>query len=156
MLEVGNGGMTATEYRTHMSLWALLAAPLLAGNDVRRMSPEALETMIHPEVIAIDQDPLGKQGTRRGGIDPQEIWVKPLEGDRLAVGLFNRGESAAEIQVSLTDLDLEGSVEVRDVWQRKSLGSFAGTFSASVAPHGVTLLVLSRAPQSAAGSVKPT
>ncbi len=93
MLEVGNGGMKRDEYRTHMALWALLAAPLLAGNDLRSMSPEMKEILLNSEVIAVDQDAKGIQGHRIWQEGPLEIWVKPLANGSHAVGLFNRGES---------------------------------------------------------------
>jgi len=93
MLEIGNGGMSAPEYRTHMSLWAMLAAPLLAGNDLRDMSDETRQIPMNKEVIAIDQDKLGRQGhniSKEGGA---EIWTKALENGDLALALFNRGET---------------------------------------------------------------
>jgi alpha-galactosidase len=97
MLEVGNGGMTTEEYRTHMSLWALLAAPLLAGNDLSKMTPETRSILMNKDVIAIDQDKLGVQGDRMSKNGDLEIWVKPLSDGGKAVGLFNRGTSTAEI-----------------------------------------------------------
>jgi alpha-galactosidase len=142
MLEVGNGGMTHTEYRTHMSLWSLLAAPLLAGNDLRDMSPETLEVLTNPEVIAINQDPLGRQARRVAQEGDLEVWAKPLEGGRMAAGLFNRGDSAASVTARWADLGLGAWAHVRDAWARKDLGSFADEFSAEVEPHGVVLVVL--------------
>jgi alpha-galactosidase len=142
MLEVGNGGMTHTEYRTHMSLWVLLASPLLAGNDLRDMSPETLELLINPEVIAINQDALGRQARRVAQDGELEVWAKPLEDGRVAAGLFNRGEEAASVAARWTDLDLGGKVAVRDAWAKKDLGTFADEFTAEVEPHGVVLVVL--------------
>jgi len=80
MLEVGNGAMTEDEYRTHMSLWSILAAPLLAGNDLRSMNPAILEILTNREVIAIDQDKDGKQGRQAWKSGDQEIWTRPLSG----------------------------------------------------------------------------
>src|SRR6266540_6900146 len=97
MLEVGNGGMKRDEYLTHMSLWALLAAPLLAGNDLRTMNAETKEILTNPEIIAVDQDAKGAQGHRVWDEGPLEIWVKPLADGSNAVGLFNRGESELKI-----------------------------------------------------------
>ena len=88
MLEVGNGKMNEEEYRTHMSLWCLLAAPLLAGNDLSKMTPETLAILTNPEVIAVDQDPLGIQGHRVAQEGQLEVWVKPLADGSKAVGLF--------------------------------------------------------------------
>ena len=142
MLEVGNGGMTNTEYRTHMSLWVLLASPLLAGNDLRDMTPETLELLTNPEVIAINQDPLGRQARRVAQDGELEVWAKPLEDGRVAAGLFNRGEEAAPVTARWADLELAGKVAVRDAWAKKDLGSFADEFTAEVEPHGVVLVVL--------------
>ncbi len=93
MLEVGNGKLTLDENRTHMSLWAMLAAPLLAGNDLSQMKPETAAILTNREVIAIDQDPLGKQGDRVSAVGPVEIWAKPLKGGDKAVALFNRDDT---------------------------------------------------------------
>ena len=89
MLEVGNGEMKHDEYLTHMSLWAMLAAPLLAGNDLSQMSAETKSILTNKDVIAIDQDPLGKQGDRVSAEDPFEVWSKPLKDGSVAVALFN-------------------------------------------------------------------
>ncbi|RDJ93981.1 glycoside hydrolase family 27 protein, partial [Lacticaseibacillus rhamnosus] len=95
--EIGNGGMSNTEYRTHMSLWSLLAAPLLAGNDLRAIPPDIFEILTNKEVIAIDQDPLGKQATRVAKDGDLEVWARPLSGGAYAVGLFNRGAATAKV-----------------------------------------------------------
>jgi alpha-galactosidase len=142
MLEVGNGGMTHTEYRTHMSLWTLLAAPLLAGNDLRDMSPETLELLTNPEVIAINQDPLGQAARRVAQEGELEVWARPLADGGMAAGLFNRGEETAAVTARWADLELAGPVTVRDSWAKKGLGSFADEFTAEVEPHGVVLVVL--------------
>ena len=141
MLEVGNGGMNATEYRTHMSLWALLAAPLLAGNDLTRMSPETISILANRDVIAIDQDPLGAQGDRVAAEGPLEIWIKPLSGGARAVGLFNRSDLPAEMAVDFTQLGLSGPTQARDLWAGKNLGPLTG-YKATVPAHGVVLLRL--------------
>jgi alpha-galactosidase len=125
-----------------MSLWSLLAAPLLAGNDLRDMSPETLELLTNPEVIAIDQDPLGRPARRVAQDGKLEVWARPLKDGRVAAGLFNRGEEAASVTTRWTDLELAGKVRVRDVWAKKDLGTFADEFTAEVEPHGVVLVVL--------------
>src|SRR6266567_2122738 len=112
MLEIGNGGMTDIEYQTHMSLWCLLAAPLLAGNDIRDMKPDIAEILMNKEVIAIDQDKLGKQGVRVAKEGDLEVWAKPLADGSHAVALFNRGESAAKVTAKWSDLGLSGSRKV--------------------------------------------
>jgi len=144
MLEVGNGGMTTTEYRSHFSLWAVLAAPLIAGNDLRSMTPEIKEILTNKEVIAIDQDPLGRQGRRVWKQGDLEIWARPLVDGSRAVVLFNRGASDQPINVSWTQLAYPAhlSATVRDLWQHKDLGKFTGQFSASVPSHGVVMVTV--------------
>ena len=144
MLEVGNGGMTANEYRSHFSLWALLAAPLIAGNDLRDMKPEIHDILTNKEVIAVDQDLLGRQGRRVWKDGDLEVWSKPLVGGARAVILFNRGEAEKEITAKWTDLDYPDSLSasVRDLWQKKDLGKLSERFSARVAGHGVVMVTL--------------
>lgn len=91
MLEVGNGGMTNTEYRSHFSLWAIMAAPLIAGNDLDKMTPETSAILLNKDVIAVDQDALGTQGKRVRHENDQDIWVKPLQNGAIAVVMPNRG-----------------------------------------------------------------
>ncbi len=140
MLEVGNGRMSHDEYLTHMSLWCILAAPLLAGNDLSQMTPETLAILTNPEVVAVDQDPKGVQGHRVWQEGPYEIWMKPLADGSKAVGLFNRGEDAAAIKVNFSDIEVAGSASVRDLWAKKDLGSFEGNYSTQVPKHGVALI----------------
>src|SRR5215831_3181936 len=104
MLEIGNGGMSDTEYRTHMSLWAMLAAPLLAGNDLRSMTPATLAILTNREVVTVDQDREGKQGKRVWKSGEQEVWTRPLSGGALAVAFFNRSAEAAKISVGWADI----------------------------------------------------
>ncbi|GGH06423.1 glycoside hydrolase family 27 protein [Silvibacterium dinghuense] len=141
MLEVGNGGMTFDEYKTHMSLWAMLAAPLLAGNDLSKVKPEDLAILENKDAIAIDQDPLGKQGDRFSAVGPYEIWRKPLAHGRQAIALFNRGELAHTMQVPLHDLQVPMHAHVRDVWAGKDLIA-SENYSVSVPKHGVVLLLV--------------
>ncbi len=140
MLEVGNGGMNHDEYVTHMSLWCMLAAPLLAGNDLAKMTPETLAILTNKEVIALDQDPAGKQGYRVWQEGPYEVWVKPLADGSKAVGLFNRGNSPMKITANFPDVGMSGTVKVRDLWAHKDLGTASGSFSAVVPRHGVVLV----------------
>jgi alpha-galactosidase len=144
MLEVGNGKLSHDENLTHMSLWVLLAAPLLAGNDLSHMKPETLAILTNREAIAIDQDPLGVQGDRISEIGPVEIWAKPLNRGRKAVGLFNRGESGLPITLKLSAVGFAGGAMARDVWSGKDLGRLSSTYTVNVPSHGVTLLVLSK------------
>jgi alpha-galactosidase len=142
MLEVGNGRMTAAEYRAHFSLWCLLAAPLIAGNDLEAMTAEIRAILTNREVIAIDQDPLGMQGRRVWREGPQEVWLKPLADGSKAVILFNRGTAEGTLSVKWEDVGLfpRGSAVVRDLWAGKDLGSFTGRFEAKVGPHDAAML----------------
>ena len=142
MLEVGNGGMTTDEYRTHMSLWAILAAPLLAGNDLSNMDAATRELLTNREVIAVDQDPLGRQGHRVWQEGPLEIWLKPLQDGSSAVGLFNRGYTESEIKLPFSLMGIGGNANVRDLWQHKDLGELPGELNAHVPRHGVVMLRL--------------
>ncbi len=143
MLEVGNGGMNAIEYRTHMSLWAILAAPLLAGNDLSKMTPETTAILSNKGVIAIDQDPAGKQGDRLKQEGPLEIWTRPLADGSKAVGLFNLSDLPANMTLRTSDLGFKGASTMHDVWGDKGLGRMA-TYKAVVPAHGVVLLRVSK------------
>jgi len=140
MLEVGNGGMTETEYRTHFSLWSLLAAPLLAGNDLRHVSPAIFDILMNKEVIAVDQDPLGKQATRVAKEGDLEVWSRPLADGSHAVGLFNRGASTGKVTARWSEIGVSGSARVRDLWAHADRGQSSTEFSAEVPSHGVVLL----------------
>lgn len=143
MLEIGNGHMTGDEYRTHMSLWSLLAAPLLAGNDIRNMSEATKEILLNREVIAIDQDPLGKQATRIAQDNDTETWLKPLSDRGVAVGVINLGDSQKTLTVNAADLKLLGRVSgARDLWTHKDVTFTNGSYSASVPAHGILMLRL--------------
>jgi len=140
MMEVGNGGMKDNEYRMHMSLWCLLAAPLIAGNDLTAMTPETLAILTNAEAIAVDQDPLGTQGRTIYEEGPVAIIEKPLADGSHAVGLFNREQGTIKVSVKFSDLGLAEDATVRDLWQHKDLGPFHGSFSADVPQHGALLL----------------
>jgi alpha-galactosidase len=144
MLEVGNGGMTFDEYKTHMSLWAILAAPLLAGNDLKNMSAETRELLLNKDLIAVDQDALGKQGDRVSAKGMVEIWARPLAGDAKAVGLFNRDDQAKSVTLEFSSLGFTGNVKVFDLWQHKELGLMKNEYTVSVPTHGVIFLKVGR------------
>jgi alpha-galactosidase len=145
MLEVGNKGLSLTESRSHFSLWCILAAPLMAGNDVRKMKPEVRDIMTDRDVIAIDQDPLGKQGRRVSAGDGREIWVKDLADDNKAVLILNTANEAATIHLKWSDTDGVKATRynVRDLWAKKDLGTTDADFEAALEPHEVALLRLS-------------
>jgi alpha-galactosidase len=142
MLEVGNGKLTYDENVAHFSMWAMMAAPLLAGNDLRSMSPEVLSILTNPKVIAVNQDKLGKQGYKVADTKGVQIWMKPLSKDRWALCLLNpKGKKT--IHVDWTALKLEGNWKAEDLWLDVTL-STAQASPIEVPKHGVRMFVLSR------------
>jgi alpha-galactosidase len=141
MLEVGNGGMNADQYRTQMSLWSLVAAPLLAGNDLSKMDETTKSILMNKEVIAVDQDKLGIQGHRVG---PLQIWEKPLSGGAKAVAMFNfvTDDEAEPLTLYVKDVGFTGPVHARDLWAHKDLGILRGSYTATVPQGGVVMLRL--------------
>lgn len=134
MLEVGNG-MTADQDRAHFTMWCILASPLIAGNDVRTMSNVTRGILTNPHAIAVNQDPLGKQGVAVDDGNVTQVWAKPLSqpSGSLAVALLNRGPSPAKIEADFAQLGLKGTYNVLDLWaDAKSLGSHSGSVSATV------------------------
>jgi len=146
MLEIGNGGMTADEYRAHMSLWAMQAAPLIAGNDLRTMSAETKSILTNAEVIAVDQDSLGAQGTLVSSGPPErQLWSKPLRDGSRAVVLLNRASSSDSISLSFRRAGIHtDSASVRDLWRHADLGRFRGSFTAVVPGHAALMLRITR------------
>ena len=128
-------------------MWAMLAAPLLAGNDLTSMSAATKAILTNAEVIAVDQDPLGNQGklaaTPQAGL---QVWSKTLSNNARAVALFNRNASAANITVTFAQVGFAtGQVMVRDLWQHADLGSFATSYTAQNVPsHGIVMLRLTQ------------
>ena len=116
-------GCNLKEYRTHMSMWCMMAAPLLCGNDVRNMPDSVLRILTNPEIIAINQDVLGLQGRMMKKEGNCEIWMKPLDGGRVALAVMNRGDEPEEVVVPL-DLLGFGKAFVRDVWLHQNVGEF--------------------------------
>ena len=144
MLEVGNPGLTEVQSRSHFSLWAMMAAPLIAGNDLVNMAPEIRNILLNKEVIAVNQDRLGAQGRRVWRDGEREIWVKALSGGRRAVLLFNRGDQPRQIAFDWEQLGYPAKLraKMRDVWAGRDLPTRAGSYSATVAPHAVQMMVL--------------
>jgi len=149
MLEVGNGGMTTEEYRTHFSLWCMLAAPLMAGNDLGNMSPETAEILKNAEVIALDQDVLGKQGFCYRDNGDYEIWIKKLANNEKAACLLNRSDEEKTVQVDYNVLlkandnywasepyKLE-NYKLRDLWEHKEVSLEKSTAFVKMPPHSV-------------------
>jgi len=146
MLEIGNGGMTDVEYRSQFSMWAIMAAPLIAGNDLRTMSPATLETLTNKEVIAIDQDPLGQQGTMVESSDKDLlIYAKNLSNPQeKAVVLFNRTGNGSLMTVHWKAIGLADSkAKVRDLWAHKNQGVFSGEYKTYIPAHGSTMIKVS-------------
>jgi alpha-galactosidase len=145
MLEVGNGGMTTTEYESHFSIWAMLAAPLVAGNDLRKMDADTRRILTNAEVIRVDQDPLGRQGRRVWRQGSLEVWVRTLAGGDRAAVLFNRGDQPAEMAVAWEQLDLPTRLkaDVLDLWSGQRTRSVSERHGGTVAPHGVLMFRIS-------------
>jgi alpha-galactosidase len=144
MLEVGNGGMTATEYQTHFSLWAEMAAPLLIGTDLRRATPETMAIYLNKDVIAVDQDRLGKQGVEIADQGGHHVFAKPLANGDVAVALFNEADTTATISTTAqaAGLSRRPAYVMKDLWSKKTTET-AGTISASVPAHGTAMFRVS-------------
>jgi alpha-galactosidase len=136
--------LSPNEQYTHISLWSLLASPLLIGCDMTQMDDFTLNLLTNSEVLDINQDPLGKQASRVLQLSNMEIWKKELEDGSFAVGLFNRGLFNEKIVMKWSDLGLEGKQMLRDVWKQENIGVFDQRFETSLPSHGVLLLKVSR------------
>jgi len=128
------------EYRTHMTLWALLAAPLIAGNDLTAMTPATKEILMNKEVIAVDQDKAGRQGDRVYAEGPIEVWSRDLSDGSKAVAIFNLAESVLIIPVDFSKLGFKGPVNARDLWEHKDLGVLKEVYTARLFHHSCQLL----------------
>ncbi len=142
MLEIGNGKMTEDEYRAHMSRWVLLAAPLLAGNDLSNMTTEDKNILLNREAIAIDQDGFGKQGELVFQHGDFSVWTKPMSLNRVAVGIFNTAGDSREVSFDLATVGFPQGATLHDVWQHQDLGRHRGLYSRTIARHGVALLIM--------------
>ncbi|WP_327394692.1 NPCBM/NEW2 domain-containing protein [Streptomyces phaeochromogenes] len=144
MLEVGNGGMTDTEYRTHFSMWSIMAAPLLIGSDLRSVPEETFDILGNKEVIAVDQDPLGKQGAVLSSEGGRWVVAKEMKDGSRTVALFNETGSAQRIATTAKAVGLPeaDAYTLRDLWQHKSYNT-AGAISATVPAHGTVLVRVS-------------
>ena len=139
-LQIGNHGLDLDEDKTQMTLWSLLAAPLFASADITKLTADQLSVLINREVIAVDQDPMGVQGRRISQVGPVQVWAKPLSGGRTAVGLINSGESPLPASVAFNQIGFSHPVHVRDLWQKKDLGTLRGSFTTEVPQHGAVLI----------------
>ncbi|HEV2501195.1 MAG TPA: glycoside hydrolase family 27 protein [Terriglobia bacterium] len=142
MLQIGNRGLNEDEDKTQMSLWCLMAAPLIISSDLTKLTPAQLAILTNREVISVDQDRAGIQGSRISQEGPAEVWMKPLADGAKAVGLFNLGEGPMTVKADFGKLGIKGAVDVRDLWAQKDLGRREGSFSAVVPRHGVVLVLI--------------
>ncbi|OGD19019.1 MAG: hypothetical protein A2W03_13435 [Candidatus Aminicenantes bacterium RBG_16_63_16] len=138
--------LTANEQYSHVSLWCLVAAPLILSGDITRLDAFTLGLLTNDEVLDVDQDPLGRPGRRAAKNGSLEVWSRPMEDGSLAVGLFNRGEGLKVVQANWQDLGLRGPQEVRDLWRQQDVGIAEGKFEAAVGRHGVVLVRMWPAP----------
>jgi alpha-galactosidase len=135
--------LTPNEQYSHVSLWCLVAAPLIFSGDITRLDDFTLGLLTNDEVIEVDQDPLGRPGRQISKTGALEVWARDLLDGSKAVGLFNRGEGEVPVTARWIDMGLEGKRTVRDLWRQKDLGTFGNEFRASVPRHGVVLVKLS-------------
>ncbi len=142
MLEVGNKALNAIECRAHFSMWCMMAAPLIAGNNISTMKDTILQILTAPEIIAVDQDTLGIQGNRIRNENGLQVWQKPLSDGSIAVALLNLTNSPAEMYISLDEIGFTSGTEstVRNLWDQKNLPSITGIFKTQVEAHGVVML----------------
>lgn len=134
--------LTVNEQYTHVSLWALLSAPMLIGCDLNRLDDFTLNLLTNDEVLALDQDPLGKQALPlviKGDI---QVWVKDLEDGGKAAGIFNLNNKSQEISINMAEIGLKGMQSIRDIWRQKNIGESDNKFSATIPAHGVVLIKL--------------
>jgi alpha-galactosidase len=154
MLEVGNGGMSTTQDQAHFSLWAISAAPLITGTDLTSMSSSTKSILTNTDVIAVDQDSLGVQGTKVSDSNGLQVWSKRLQGGSVAVVLLNRNGSSSNITVNWSSIGISGSASVRNLWTHSNVGSFNGSYTTNVAGTGVVMLKIS--PSGSGGGTTPT
>ncbi len=143
MMVLGHPALSYDENVSHFSMWAIMAAPIILGNDIRTMSNELLEIVTNEEVLAVNQDAAGIQGTRVADNGDLEVWMKPLcshEGPEKAVALFNRSGSPQNVTVNFSDIGLSGTATVRDLWAHQDVGEFTDSYSADVPSHGVVVV----------------
>ena len=148
--------LTRHEQYSYMSMWALMAAPLFYSGDITRLDPFTLNVLNNAEVIAVDQDPLGRQGRILRKTDDEFVLVKPIEDGSIAVGLFNLSDARRDITVTAADLGLSGRQRVRDLWRWKDIGTIADAYTASVGRHGVMLVRMWPAAPPRSGSTRPS
>jgi alpha-galactosidase len=135
-----NTRLSPNEQLTHITLWSLLAAPMLIGCDLTQLDEFTLSLLTNPEILEVNQDVLGQQAQRISSRKSTEVWARSLSDGTQAVGLFNRGLTPATVEVSFEELRLSGVQAIRDLWQRSDLGVFQGSYSTTVPRHGAVFL----------------
>jgi alpha-galactosidase len=139
---IGNGGLTVEEYRTHVTLWAMLAAPLLLGNDLQHMSTADKALIDNREVLAIDQDALGRQAHRVAKHGALEIWARPLASGATAIALFNRAKTSVSARADWSRLGLGTVRQVRNLWQQQDLPQAQSAWEGTLPAHASVLLLI--------------
>ncbi len=132
--------LTPDEQYTQVSLWSMVAAPLIFSGDITRLDDFTLSLLTNDEVIEVDQDPLGKPGYRVSKNGNMEVWVRQMEDGSHAVGLFNRGEKEIDVTAYWSDLGISGKQKARDLWRQKEIGGFKDKFTTRVSGHGVVMI----------------
>jgi alpha-galactosidase len=141
MLEIGNGGMNADEYRTHMSLWSMLSAPLIAGNDLRSMSDETKSILMNSDVIAVDQDPAANPAKLVNQQGDVEVLSRRMQDGSVIIGLFNRSGAPEQAHITWADLKLtKAPRQIRDLWKHTDATATENAYQTFVPAHGVVLL----------------
>jgi len=145
MLEVGNPGLTLAESRSHFSLWCMLAAPLMAGNDLRIMKPEILQILTNKEAIAVDQDSLGKQGSLYMEHPSKQIWIKELSKGNWALCYHNTGDQPLTVRINWKHFGMMlGEFTVYDIWKQKEVGTTAKNWDIEIPSHDVVFYKLTK------------
>jgi alpha-galactosidase len=134
--------LTPSEQYTHITLWSLLASPLLIGCDLNQLDAFTMNLLTNDEVLAVNQDPLGKQAVQIRATDEYEIWARDLEDGSKSVGLFNKTEKPMNVPVEMKELSLVGKKSMRDLWTQTDLGLVRGHFEMKVQPHGARMIIL--------------
>jgi len=136
--------LVPNEQIAHITLWCLLAAPLLIGCDMSQLDQFTIDLLSNDEVLDVDQDPLGQAATRKAQSDTTQVWSRPLADGALAVGLFNLGGTTTQVTAGWPDLGVTGSRRVRDLWRHVDVGVFDDAYTHEIRGHGAVLIKLSK------------
>lgn len=140
--DLGGHGCSDIEYQTQMSMWCMLSSPLAMSNDLRKLTPEARRILLNEEVIAINQDSLGRAAERKVNMDTYQLYVRPLSGNRHAVALLNISDAPLTLTANFVSLGLNKRYTIRNVWQHKTVATKARMWKGKVQPHETVVLVL--------------